>query len=195
MRRRFICNYKIDTNSEIWYTSSDDNIVIPYSPVICDANIVSNTYSDGKGVIKFDGDVNIIGESAFYGCENLTSVTIGDSVTTIGDYAFWYCSNLTSVTIPDSVTSIGSYAFRGCRNLDSVTIPDSVTSIGNNTFSNCISLTSVYCKAVTPPTGGSNMFGNNASGRKIYVPTESVEAYKSANGWSEYADAIVGYDF
>ena len=39
------------------------------------------------------------------------------------------------------------------------------------------------------------MFSNNASGRKIYVPTESVEAYKSADGWSKYADDIVGYDF
>ena len=38
------------------------------------------------------------------------------------------------------------------------------------------------------------MFYNNASGRKIYVPMESVEAYKSAQGWSDYADAIFGYE-
>jgi hypothetical protein len=39
------------------------------------------------------------------------------------------------------------------------------------------------------------MFYNNAPDRNIYVPTESVEVYKSATGWSDYADAIVGYDF
>ena len=39
------------------------------------------------------------------------------------------------------------------------------------------------------------MFDNNASGRKIYVPTASVDAYKAAKGWKDYADYIVGYDF
>ena len=39
------------------------------------------------------------------------------------------------------------------------------------------------------------MFYDNASGRKIYVPTESVEAYKSAYYWRDYADDIVGYNF
>jgi hypothetical protein len=43
--------------------------------------------------------------------------------------------------------------------------------------------------------GGSSVFDNNASERLIYVPTESVDAYKSAENWSEYADAIVGYGF
>ena len=96
-----------------------------------------------------------------------------DAVTTIGVEAFAYCSSLTSVTIPDSVTMIGDYA-----------------------FDHCSSLTSVYCKAITPPAlGRAHVFDNNGSGRKIYVPTESVEAYKSAEGWSDYADAIVGYNF
>ena len=39
------------------------------------------------------------------------------------------------------------------------------------------------------------MFNDNASGRKIYVPMESVEAYKSAEYWKNYADAIEGYNF
>ena len=121
-----------------------------------------------------------------------TTYTILDSVTTIGISVFYGCRSLTSVTIPDSVTSIGYCAFYGCRSLTSVTIPDSVTTIGNGAFRECASLTSVYCKPITPPTGDSVMFGNNASGRKIYVPAESVGAYKSAAYWSNYADAIVG---
>ena len=139
--------------------------------------------------------VTTIGEWAFASCESLTSVTIPDSVTTIGSSAFSNCSSLTSVTIPDSVTTIGDYTFRGCSSLTSVTIPDSVTEIGYYAFYECSSLTSVYCKATTPPAGSSDMFSDNASGRKIYVPMESVEAYKSASYWKYYADAIKGYNF
>ena len=101
----------------------------------------------------------------------------------------------TEYTIPDSATSIGDNAFYGCSSITSVTIPDSVTSIGEAAFRDCDSLTSVYCKAITPPVGDYSMFYDNASDRKVYVPMESVEAYKNAEGWSIYADDIVGYNF
>ena len=85
-----------------------------------------------------------IGDSAFYNCTGLTSITIPDSVTSIGDSAFSYCTGLTSITIGDSVTSIGNWAFSSCTGLTSVTIPEGVTSIGNYAFHNCTSLTDVY---------------------------------------------------
>ena len=138
-------------------------------------------------------DITEIKSYTFYHCDSLTSVTIGDSVATIGSYAFCGCSSLTSITIPDSVTTIGNSAFNSCDSLTSVTIGDSVTTIGEYAFAWCDSLTSVYCKATTPPAGVTSMFSGNASGRKIYVPMESVNRYKSY--WSYYASAIVGYDF
>ena len=136
--------------------------------------------------------VTTIGWWAFGGCNSLTSVTIPDSVTTIGYAAFGGCDSLTSVTIGDSVTTIGDWAFCVCDSLTSVTIPDSVTTIGERAFAYCYSLTSVYCKATTPPSLDSNVFDDNASDRKIYVPFVAEEAYKNAQGWSEYADYIVG---
>ena len=207
-------------NNQIWYTSSDGNVVTPNKTYyVFGATIKSNTYSNGKGVITFDGDVTMIGDEAFYNCDKLTSVTlpesvasigkkafydcdglteftIPDSVTTIGYEAFYKCTSLTSVKIGDSVTTIGYFAFSSCTSLTSVNIPDSVTSIGERAFSWCTRLTSVYCKATTPPAlGDTNVFYDNGSGRKIYVPAESVDAYKSTYRWSKYKSAIVGYDF
>ena len=85
--------------------------------------------------------ITSIGDSAFYGCSGLKSVTIGNNVTSIGNYAFYGCSGLTSVTIPNSVTSIGSLAFSECGNLTSVEIPNSVTYIGGYVFNYCSKLT------------------------------------------------------
>ena len=87
--------------------------------------------------------VTEIGDSAFWGCANLTSIMIPNSVTSVGDRAFWGCANLTSITIPDSVMSIGFIAFSDCSSLKSVTIPDSVTSIGDSAFGDCTSLTAI----------------------------------------------------
>ena len=201
--------------------------------LIVNGNIPNSAFCNSKFTkVTIGNGVTSIGEDAFYNCDSLTSVTIPNSVTLIGDDAFYKCTSLTSVyitdiaawcnisfsggvsnplcyagnlylnnelvtdlIIPNSVTSIGKYAFYRCTSLESVTIPDSVTSIGNCAFIDCTSLEVVYCKPTTPPTGGDLMFYDNASGRNIYVPSNSVSAYKSANGWSDYASAIVGYDF
>ena len=85
-----------------------------------------------------------IGESAFQSCSSLTSVTIPGSVKSIGFRAFCGCSSLTSVTILEGVTSIGVFAFEGCSSLTSVTIPESVTSIGRWAFQECFKLDAVY---------------------------------------------------
>jgi len=98
--------------------------------------------SDIKRIIIGDG-ITTIGNDAFLGCSELTSVTIPNSVTTIGIKTFYKCSELTSVTIPNSVTTIGGSAFYYCSELTSVTIPNSVTTIGEATFAYCSELTSV----------------------------------------------------
>ena len=63
-------------------------------------------------------------------------------VETIGYDAFEYCENLSIVTIPESVTYIGSWAFNGC-NLTNITIPESVTEIGYAAFDEEVT---IYCK-------------------------------------------------
>ena len=94
--------------------------------------------------VTIPNTVIIIQDGAFGDCSSLTEITIPNSVTNIGLNAFYNCSGLTEITIPNSVTSIGNLAFQRCSSLTSVTIPNSVTSIGSGAFSGCTSLTSVH---------------------------------------------------
>ena len=92
-----------------------------------------------------------IGDDAFVGCSDFTSVTIPESVTTIGISAFSGCSGLTSITIPESVTIINSYTFQDCSGLTSITIPENVTTIGAYAFNGCSNLREVICKVTKNP--------------------------------------------
>ena len=144
--------------------------------------------------ITLPNSITEIKENTFNGCENLISVTIPDSVTIIRERAFDSCG-LVSITIGNNVTTIENCAFIWCRSLKNVTISESVTLIGEFAFYACTSLAAVYCKPTTPPTGSSNMFTGNDPDRKIYVPTNSVNAYKREMYWMNYHQYIVGYDF
>lgn len=94
-------------------------------------------------------------------------------------------------TIPDNVTSIGEWAFSYHDSLEIVTIPQNVASIGFGAFSHGSRSIVLYCKPTIPPKLSLYPIGI----AKIYVPQTWVEGYKSADGWSEYANRIEGYDF
>lgn len=130
-------------NNQIWYTSTDGNIVTPYDTNVFGAAIVSNTYENGKGVITFDGDVTEIGDYAFAECSTLTSLAMPDSVKRIKDCSFWGNTALVDIKIGNGVTEIGSYAFYLCENLLNIVMPNSVTTIGSNLFHHCYKLQSI----------------------------------------------------
>lgn len=114
---------------------------------------------------------------------------IPEGVTVIGVGAFAGMSSIVSIAIPSTVISIEESAFNSCTNLSSIVIPESVMSIAPVAFFNCNSLTSITVLSAIPPSGGEAMFGdtNNAP---LYVPSGSVDAYKSAEYWSDYASRI-----
>lgn len=129
----------------------------------------------------------------FWGCTGLTSITLPNSLTYLGNDALRYCTSLTTLNIPDSVQTIGGLCFFGCSGLTNVTIGTGFTTVEDpgQSFSYCTNLQTVTVKATTPPNLGSYDFFNNTNNSFIiYVPAASVNAYKSASGWSNYASRI-----
>ena len=84
-----------------------------------------------------------IGNSVFYNCSKLTSLTLSDSLKSIPSSAFYGCSALTTLSLPEAITQIDNKAFYGCQNLTSISIPDGVESISSEAFNNCYALASV----------------------------------------------------
>ena len=122
---------------------------------LINANEVAVTYKYGH---KYTGDIIIpetinfggmtysvtaIGNEAFEGCVNLTSVSIPNSVSSIGQWAFTGCTKLANINIPNSVTTIGNGTFQNCIKLANINIPNSVTTIGDNAFAYCYRLTEI----------------------------------------------------
>lgn len=142
--------------------------------------------------------VTTIDQSAYKGCTYLTALTFSDSVETIDIHAFEGCTRLTKAIMGKGVTTIGNWAFSGCTSMLEVVIPSGVTSIGTEAFKSCRGLGTigtgkgVTIHATIPPTLGTDAFADTTIGGhfKIYVPAASVNAYKTASGWSNYASYI-----
>ena len=166
-------------------------------------------------------NVSSIGNTAFIGntttSEQITSVTIPNSVTSIGNLAFAY-NQLTNVNIPGSVTNISLAAFQNnaltsvtisngvisignnafvVNQLTSVTIPNSVTSIGGNAFGSN-PLNCVISEATSPPTITTNTTGSDSFGARntidLSIPTGTLGAYTGAQwtGFNSVAEGLTG---
>ena len=155
--------------------------------------LISYPYGAAATAYEIPEGIISIGDSAFYSCKSLTSITLPDSVTSIGDEAFSLCESLTSITIPDGVTSIGDEAFCSCESLTSITIPDSVTSIGDDAFSWCYSLTSITIPdSVT--SIGDRAFSRCYSLTSITIPDSVTSIGDSAFYGCESLTLTVGHD-
>jgi hypothetical protein len=186
------------------YNNSITEVEIGECVTVIGKDAFNDLYSISSATIP--NSVTEIGIQAFQN-NALSSITIPSSVTSIGIYAFNYCYNIPSVEIPSGVTTIGMYTFSDCIRLTDIVLPPTITSIGDGAFSldtyassdsrySAATYTSTHREvkiyATTPPTIGANVFtvgGNSDSSLyRIYVPYESLGAYKAA--WTYYADRI-----
>ena len=161
----------------IRYTSSDGQIVEPRNPQNFGANIVSNEYKNGQGVITLDGLVTILGSNVFLDCPTLTSIEIPESVVRIENSAFTLCTGLESVSLSEGLTYLGNGAFSRCSSLKNISIPNSVTTVESGAFQNCSSL-----ESVTLPEGLTvirpSVFAGCSSLKSVTIPprVERIES-------------------
>ena len=130
-----------------------------------------------------------IGSFAFEGCRKMTNVTIPYGVECISHNAFSRCSSLKTVELPNTLKFISDKAFAYCRNLIEIELPQSLASIGSEAFQYCPNLHRILIRSKIPPIGARGIIPDKGD-CLIYVPVQSVEAYKSAEYWSSYADRI-----
>lgn len=149
---------------------------------------VLNSFPLANGMTTFDvpSEVDSIADFAFYG-SILTSVTLPSTLQAIGKSAFCFSCEITSFVVPDAVTAIGPYSFSTCNKLKEITLGSSLSRIGNSAFDNTAALRTVISRNNVPPTGAKFTDETYKEG-KLFVPTNALDAYKSADGWKEFID-------
>ena len=172
-----------------------ENISLPNSLMTIGQNAFYNTqwYKNqpnggvyvGNVFYKYKGDI-----------PQNTSFVIKEGTVSISPYAFVKENyhedySLVSVSIPNSVKVIGEGAFSRCRALTSIVIPAGVTTIETLAFHYCKALKSVTCEAVNPPAlSGSVFLFTPIADATLYVPAESLEAYKTATEWKDFGQIL-----
>lgn len=156
-------------NNEIWYTTSDNSITNNFDAYAFGSQLLSNTYKDGIGKLKFSNDITVIGESAFALNEDIETIILPNSITKIDVGAFSACQGLQEIYIPNSVVEIGECAFGLCVNLMK--------------FSGKFATKDGLCLIVN---GVINQFALGNEMHEYSIPTEVSEI-----GWSSFSDSML----
>lgn len=161
-----------------------DELVIPNTVISIGNYAFARSYFEDT--LKIPNSVKSLGDYVFDSC-NGEVIILPNSITSIGNFCF--SSGLQEeVILSESLKKIGKGCFYDCP-IEKLVIPQSVESIGEQAFCKTRCLEYIEMKRETPPSIASGVFEESAI-QTIYVPAESVEKYKTAEGWSEYAEKI-----
>ena len=138
-------------------------------------------------------NVSILRDYVFYGCKSLTGITFGNSLTYLSSQMFRECTSLTSIVIPSNIKEIRDAAFVGCNSITSVTFDEGgAYRILDGAFRGC-NIKILTMRTTTPPF----VYGfyptkiiTFDSNYLIFVPCQSVDAYKNSWYWSEVSSRI-----
>ena len=152
--------------------------------------IGTSAFADCKYIhsIVIPSSVERIYDSAFENCRMLSEIQFGEDgvLTELGSWAFYNCHELKELAIPEGVTSIGYATFYGCTYLNELTLPATMEYIADNGFAYCAKLQKMTVNAITPPQVDARTFEDVDRSIPVYVPAESVDAYKAAPVWQEF---------
>ena len=161
--------------------------------------VKSSAFSDCTDVtsVTLPSSVTSIGDYAFDSCEKLEYVVM-PGVQTIGHWAFRNCYVLENLTFGQELTTIGNYCFDKNLKMTRVVLPASTTLIGGYAIEGNPQITEVYSYCANPPEikkgylDGEEIYtifdDTDYSGRTLYVPTGSMNAYKSQLGWNYFPE-------
>lgn len=156
---------------------------------------MSSNICNGCSTLKeltIDVEEDTLGDSLFYGCLALGKIVVPEGIRSLGVQTFCHCDTAMEVVLPDSLETIGNSAFRMCGALTEITIPKNVTSIGALAFDSCYGIRDYYLMPEIPPVLGSDSaLEIYLEDCRIHVPKGCLEAYRSAEYWSTYADYMV----
>lgn len=163
---------------------------------------ISTIFKNNKSIRKFNEfqyftSITSLSNSAF-ASSGIAEITFPTSLRTIGgtgNYAnvFQSCTNLTQMILNEGVTSVGDRWLWGARNIKLIDFPSTITAIrgyGIQPYATNQVNFNIICRAVTPSTLGSSSYLTKLV--KVYVPDNSVDTYKAANKWKDFATKIVG---
>lgn len=133
----------------------------------------------------------VIGEFGY----NVEQLILGEGAQCISENAFEDCRKLSTVEFSKTINVIGPSSFSGCSSLTSIVLPENLLVIQDRAFYNCQNLKSITCLAPTPPNfsdiSGYPVFDpETQENGTLYVPSASVEIYKSTTGWSDFKNIV-----
>jgi len=162
--------------------------------------IVSNSAFEGcshLSTVSFSNPLTVIENNAFKDCYNLIDINLPTSLKTLPFGVFWGCSRLQTITVPEKLTTIENSAFWGCSSLKTIVLPSGIVSIGGEAFYRCSKLAEITVLATVPPILNPSALyiymdwdAKYHSPDSIFVPEESIEDYKQAEGWKQFSDRI-----
>lgn len=140
---------------------------------LCQNNEKLERYKGNDIFVEIPEGIKIIGEYAFYECQNIRAIDFPNGINTIEEFAFNNCKQLSSVELPDSLVYINHHAFNGCSNLKLIDIPNSVREIQGAAFAFCMNLERI----IFPPSISviEDVFYMNNKLKEIHVKWQNLD--------------------